>query len=365
MRYKIATVVVNMTMFMILLCWILEAAWAGDVISRHDLDLAVYRGRVTHCSAHATSTAEFSECQCTAGFFESGNSCGACASGKYKPSTGNSSCVDCTDHSTSLPGARSAADCLCNKGHYLSGQICDECGSNTYKQFVGPSPCTGCPPNSVTLTTASTLLTDCKCDLGYTGSDGGDCSECGADTFKNETGSVGCFSCPEHSTTSSSSGLFTAVEACQCKPGFTGPNGGPCTACDAGKFKADVGPQACADCPANSNSLSGAEICLCEPGYEGVAGSCQACVENKFKAGSGEGPCEPCGSNAYSSAGSAECTCNPGWRGPPSECVICPPDRYCNGTGHAYPCPVNSTSALNSVSEDDCTCLRGFEKIGD
>ena len=69
-----------------------------------------------------------------------------------------------------------------------------------------------------------------------------------------------------------------------------GPNGGTCTICPAGKFKAAMGSAACSECeagkfsdadaarlctscPLNSNSVAGsdaAQDCACAPGFTGV-----------------------------------------------------------------------------------------------
>ena len=44
---------------------------------------------------------------------------------------------------------------------------------------------------------------------------------------------------------------------CACNAGYTGPNGGTCTACGAGKYKDATGPAACTACPASSVSPAG------------------------------------------------------------------------------------------------------------
>ena len=38
-----------------------------------------------------------------------------------------------------------------------------------------------------------------------------------------------------------------------CNAGFSGPVGGPCTACEAGKYKVSTGSDACTDCGAGTN----------------------------------------------------------------------------------------------------------------
>jgi hypothetical protein len=44
---------------------------------------------------------------------------------------------------------------------------------------------------------------------------------------------------------------------CACNAGYTGPSGGTCTACEAGKYKNATGPAACTACPASSVSPAG------------------------------------------------------------------------------------------------------------
>ena len=44
------------------------------------------------------------------------------------------------------------------------------------------------------------------------------------------------------------------IADCTCNPGFSGLDGGTCTACPAGKHKATAGPAACTDCEAGKYS---------------------------------------------------------------------------------------------------------------
>ena len=45
---------------------------------------------------------------------------------------------------------------------------------------------------------------------------------------------------------------------CECIAGYTGPNGGPCTACEEGKYKEASGGGSCTSCPSHSESPAGA-----------------------------------------------------------------------------------------------------------
>ena len=44
---------------------------------------------------------------------------------------------------------------------------------------------------------------------------------------------------------------------CACNAGYTGANGGTCTACETGKYKDSPGAGACTACPDNSVSPAG------------------------------------------------------------------------------------------------------------
>jgi len=63
-----------------------------------------------------------------------------------------------------------------------------------------------------------------------------------------------CLGCPENSVSPHSS---SAITACQCNAGFTGPNGGPCTQCGLHHYKAGLGPGSCVSCPAGFHSSAG------------------------------------------------------------------------------------------------------------
>ena len=127
-------------------------------------------------------------------------------------------------------------------------------------------------------------------------------------------GSAVCSDCPADSLSPAAS---TAVTSCQCNKGYTGTNGGTCTACLAGKYKTQGGPgecllcgadkystqvgmfdvAGCSSCPANSQSLEGSNAitkCRCNAGYSGPDGqACAACAP---------GECQPPASPTSSTA---------------------------------------------------------------
>jgi hypothetical protein len=197
---------------------------------------------------------------------------------------------------------------------------------------LGEVQVTGCPCSSI-----ATL-----CNAGFTGPDGGACTACVAGKYKVATGSAVCADCAagKYSTTvvatlestcvvcpsnSNSPIASVALTSCTCNVGFTGPDGGACTACVAGKYKIATGSAVCADCaagkysttvgatlestcvvcPSNSNSPIASvalTACICNVGFTGPNdGACTACVAGKYKIATGSAVCADCAANTFSS----------------------------------------------------------------
>ena len=55
----------------------------------------------------------------------------------------------------------------------------------------------------------------------------------------------------------------------RCAPGTTGPDGGPCTPCTANTFKNVTGSDLCAPCPRYSTSSQGSAQCQCDSQHQG------------------------------------------------------------------------------------------------
>ena len=68
---------------------------------------------------------------------------------------------------------------------------CIACEADTYKNFLGNDACLPCADNSQS-PAGSDASTDCICNAGYTGADGGPCDQCPVNTFKSIVGSSGC-----------------------------------------------------------------------------------------------------------------------------------------------------------------------------
>jgi hypothetical protein len=122
-----------------------------------------------------------------------------------------------------------------------------------------------------------------------------------------------CTSCPLGS--SSPPGSDAATD-CACNAGFTGTNGGTCTICVAGKYKGGTGNLACSDCVAGKYSGdSAATVCTdCVAGKlsaaVGCSSTCAECEAGKYSAATGAmsaTTCTPCPDGSSSSAGSCFC----------------------------------------------------------
>lgn len=82
------------------------------------------------------------------------------------------------------------------------------CGPGTY--YSGTA-CVNCPSDSSS-PQESTDISACTCNAGFTGPDGGTCSACSEDTYKDVTGNSACTPCPSGQTTSGNTGSTAASE---------------------------------------------------------------------------------------------------------------------------------------------------------
>lgn len=99
--------------------------------------------------------------------------------------------------------------------------------------------------------------------------------------------------CPTGTTSVNGTTACVGAESTSCNQGYTGPDGGPCTACDTGKYKVATGDAACTDC-ASGKYLTTVGATL--------ESTCQACPSNSDS---------PSASQALTA-----CTCNVGHTGP-------------------------------------------------
>ena len=223
-------------------------------------------GNCTSCPAHTNSvngSSAVTDCKCNVGYTgPDGGSCVACVAGKFKTSNGTAACAQCVagKHSSALA---------------LGTDACADCGRDTYSNSDS-TQCVACPANAVSAALSS-VDTDCKCNVGYTGPDGAACAACVVGTYKDVSGSA------------------------------------PCTLCPKGKYAAEIGVSGCSTCPDHANSTPGSmniSNCVCEQGYTGANGTqCTACAHGTYKASSGSEECVRCPQNTFSNiSASVQCT---------------------------------------------------------
>lgn len=276
--------------------------------------------------------------------------CLLCAAGKYSANAGATTADACTD---------------CEAGKFSANDgstECSQCPQGTYFGGTGAAQCTECPDNSYTATATDssiqqefTDIAHCRCQPGYwfdstsSGSEcqlcpagsyciGNDKTPCSGNTYSLE-GASECVECPEF--TSIINDEHTTAQSCQCNAGYSGNDGGPCTACAGGTYKITVGSAPCSECITDfyTPNLDANIMCV----------SC------------------PINSRAPASSDHIDdCTCNAGYtkqnEGTPV-CLECGADKYCIGNNFARDCPPHSTSPIGSDSEHDCTCNGGYYEV--
>jgi len=373
----------------------------------------------TLCGAYSTSTVAVSEnCVCRAGTYGSGTAdCAVCPAGKYKPIDGSAECTGCGVGKYKLsPGPGECTYCAAGKYSVIvnaSTDICSDCAAGFYSAD-NRTVCLECPANS-NFDGVGTLLPPCKCNVGWTGTDG-DCSVCVAGKYNHVNESVVCIICeagkyavPVNSYTNEYSAYNTTkcllcgvnadslagsvnITSCICNAGWTGTDG-VCIGCVAGKYKASPGPQACSlcaagkfsaylnsstdtctncaarsyavdnktfcqSCPEKTYSAIGSDSiadCSCQAGWSGTISNCIGCVAGKYKASAGPQACSLCGAGKISLVlNSATDTC-----------INCSAGSYwVNTNTSCLSCPQNSYSSIGSDSIAGCACNAGWSGSG-
>ena len=253
------------------------------------------------------------------------SSCTDCEAGKYGPHSGALLCISCHSNSHSTAGSISKLECICNAGYTgQDGQVCQACAEGSYKQITGPSDCDACAAGTYASTPAATICvncpprthsppssisaTSCLCIEGHSGPDGGPCSGCQEGKYKSQMGSSACEMCPGgrfEDKVAQSSCNQSCPEAsfsppgstqqvdCKCNLGYTGLDGGVCTACPAGQFKGTVGSSECTQCASGkySGELAAQEEAMCQE-------------------------CPALSDSPPASTSLVHCTCNMGYTGP-------------------------------------------------
>ena len=119
----------------------------------------------------------------------------------------------------------------------------------------------------------------------FGGSSSAPCLPCPANTFSARVASAECEACPMHTFSAPGSASCEPdacvddvdVAGCFCAAGRTGADGGPCTACGRDTFKNRTGSSNCTSCAVNETAAEGSAGCVCKENYFGVSGACAAC----------------------------------------------------------------------------------------
>ena len=157
-----------------------------------------------------------SDCICNVGFYKPAGqeSCELCLPWFF--CVGDENLQTCPANTESSSGSIAITDCKCKLGNYAGGDgmECTPCQPGKYKPVIGAGICTPCPTgtwsdkyeassvntclscgaDSVSVE-ASDEIKDCKCRPGFTGSNGGTCSQCTEGTYKSVNGDASCTPC--------------------------------------------------------------------------------------------------------------------------------------------------------------------------
>ena len=343
-------------------------------------------------------------CVCNAGFTSDGaEGCQACAAGTYKAGSGNEACTDCGAGKYSA--ASGATACVCNagaggceltcapelpcaRGHTGPDGQCSICPPGTFKPSQGSAPCSSCPANSHS-GRGSVSASNCTCDAGFTKILTGNCTECGAGTYKIGRGDDTCTDCGAGKYSSATgataegtcvrcgggkySSVMGATSEATCilcaKGKFSAATVSTCLECGAGKFLATQGNDAEADCVACAAGKYSTNV------GASSNSTCIPCSSGKYSTAvgaAGESVCEACPPHHDSPAGSPAYTaCKPldgralvlmcisGYYGTAGDCTACPDNHYCPGGAQAVPCPTGASSSVGSSLVTNCTCGAG------
>ncbi|EKX31555.1 hypothetical protein GUITHDRAFT_149224 [Guillardia theta CCMP2712] len=404
---------------------------------------AVSVGFCLECPSHSTSfdsiKATLAACLCDPGYTGTFGNCSACIPGGYKTTYGSAECTPCPNNTYSTTPAAISEDscqpcrensisaegtavelgcqCLggfgyvsgkctkCLEGYYkdtVSNRVCEACPTDTYNplnQSSRSSDCLACT-NFSSSPEASTRKTDCECDDGYGGPDGGPCAAC-PDGFFSNASETACIECGFGQTSlsdrsscrpclSGTHGPQPANPFCpECFPGSYQEYSGQsfcslcpigkasraegsntsltCQNCSAGYHAPSPGTSSCLICTGGTYSLAASGECIpCDQGSVSLPGfsACLQCVPQTY-ADANATHCEDCEEGTYSDFGYTSCiSCEPGYRLDFGlrECIGCDNNTYSNEFRLVCrDCPPNSTSPALSGSVFDCVCAEGYE----
>ena len=331
---------------------------------------------------------------CSAGTYQSGSGftlCNLCGKGTYSPLIGssNTDCAQCVAGSYATgTGFIALANCtLCWQGTYATGSglvaetNCTACPKGTFSTGLGiknVSVCGLCAPGTYQGSTSSISCIACEKGTYLGGSGATNASQC---TY-----------CPSGSYTVSSSS--TSISQCLCNAGYYGRNGGPCATCSPGSYSTNTNTSKCTLCPLDTYDYVGVAVprdtidnCYAVPdnGYAPMGSVDWFCFAGYYKRKAVYDECPPCAINTYSninytacttcfnektaaatSVGISSCICDAGYykSSNTSTCVICPIGSYCIG-GREDSKPVvcatgRNTTGLGSSNYTNCICQAGW-----
>ena len=191
-----------------------------------------------------------------------------------------------------------------------------------------------------------------------------------------------CTACPDYTNTTAPGA--TAVTACECVLGYTGPGGGPCdkVVCPPGQYGLTCAGVCAPGCLPGTciDGRDGDGTCACATGWttaycnecdaqggwaDDGAGGC-ACAPGRF--GSGCDPCPDCGAGTCSDGldGDGTCTCDAGWaKDGAGRCTRCAPGHY-GATCAACPSCHDHGACNDGVGGNgQCACATGFDVATD
>jgi hypothetical protein len=300
------------------------------------------------------------------------SACLLCGIGKYASALGVSVCPDCTSGKYSaIEGMSNCTDCTAGKYNNDTGlSACQLCPAGKYSTTLGASSETTCVPcaKDSNSTSGSVNITECLCNPGYSGNDGGPCQACTVGTYKPGKGSVcvrceagkyvdfvaavSCLPCPVHSQSAEGSGN---ISLCLCNSGYVVRDEAGCIACVAGKYGSNNGT--CSECDAGKFAAAGASVCtICVAG-SWSSGGAATCYDTRSTCELGSirpsdtslcTPCEAGKFGTYSASGERICQ-------------YCTPGKYQNATGkiNCIDCPAGNWSI-----HKDLTDLKNASKTG-
>ena len=343
------------------------------------------------------------DCTCVPGYQKIDGACSICPPNTYSHPL-ESSCVSCGANRVSPEGTVDFSGCVAAAGYYLPGNVLEQCPADS-NSFDG-----------------ATAITDCACNAGFSGPNGGPCVACEAGTYLEcssvtECASVTtCSSCPSLMTTAVQNLDITSEAQCYAEylassgsKNWDGCRGDASIGCNEGSawngptqpyksygchktlwqgkyewnFNHHVGGTDTSkqvyctlDCPfVEQTGSTTPDDCTCEAGSHDpvcagaedcVPTSCENCPVNTYKPFIGTDACTGCLGGRLSPAGStdqSECVCPPGETLESDTCTPCARGKYKTGAGDG-PCTdcsaTSFTVTTGQTAQTACQCNAGY-----